>query len=219
MTGHHHVRDVMTTEVVSVSRLTPFKELAAVFSHRRINAVPVLDNRGRVVGVVSQADLLPKQVLGGHRPTRREQLLHLEEIEKADATVAGDLMTAPAVTVDPEAGLGAAARLMAQHRVKQLPVVGRDGLPVGVVSRGDLLKVFLREDDQLSAEVRHELLEHVPGIDARSIGITVAEGVVALDGRVEDAAVIPVVARLAAGIEGVVAVECRLRAASEHRSG
>ncbi len=152
----------------------------------------MLDNRGRVVGVVSQADLLPKQVLGGHRPTRREQLLHLEEIEKADATVAGDLVTAPAVTIDPDAGLGAAARRMAQHRVKQLPVVARDGSLVGVVSRGDLLKVFLREDEQLFAEVRHELLEHVPSIDVRSIGITVAEGVVALDGQVEHAAVIPV---------------------------
>jgi hypothetical protein len=104
----HEVRDVMSTEPVTVTRLTPFKDLVELFSSRRISAAPVLDSRNRVVGVVSQTDLLPKEAFRDHEPSRREQLLHLEEMLKAGGTTAGDLMTAPAVVIGPHAGLAEA---------------------------------------------------------------------------------------------------------------
>jgi CBS-domain-containing membrane protein len=210
MAAPHHVRDVMSTPVVAVSRRAPFKEIAAAMEQWRISALPVVDNDRRVVGMVSEGDLLQKEAYRGHVPSRREQLLNLDALEKAGGTVASDLMTAPAVCVAPEASLAEAARLMTRHRVKRLAVVDPDGRAVGVVSRSDLLGVFLRDDRQLAEEVRRELAEGLPGTDPGGITVRVADGVVTLEGETEDARIVPVAARLARAVEGVVDVDCRL---------
>ncbi|MEY9835675.1 CBS domain-containing protein [Streptacidiphilus sp. EB103A] len=204
------VRDVMTTDAVTVTRQTPFKDVAEVLSRRRISAVPVVDGNGLIVGIVSQGDLLPKEAYRDRLPSRREVLLHLEEIEKAGGTTAGDIMTVPVAVIGPHATLSEAARLMARRHVHRLPVVdGREQL-LGIVSRGDLLKVFLVSDEQLSASVLAELAQAMPDTDIGGLTVTVEDGRAVIGGVLDDTAMVPVLARVARAVEGVVDVDVRL---------
>lgn len=205
------VGDVMTTPVVAVLRGASFKQLAAVLVERRLSSVPVIDADDRVVGVVSTGDLLPKEAYSGSHPTRRQLLFDLAETAKAGGETAADLMTAPAVTVPPAASLSEAARLMSRHRVKRLPVVDGERRLVGIVSRGDLLSVFLQPDGLLAEIIREDLARNLPGLGAGEIRVTVEDGVVTLDGEVNAPRLIPAAGRLARSVEGVVAVHNHLR--------
>ncbi|WP_424860383.1 CBS domain-containing protein [Streptomyces sp. MMS24-I29] len=204
------VADVMTKTVVTVAPDTEFKEIVTVMERWKVTAVPVVDDESRVVGVVSEADLLAKEEFRARRIGMIEQMRRLGDTAKAGSVRAGDLMSSPAVTVRPDAPLPQAARLMADQRVKRLPVVDADGGLKGVVSRADLLKVFLRPDEALAADVRREVVDRLfPGA-ARAVEVAVAQGVVTLSGRIHDSSLIPVAARLAQSVEGVVDVDCRL---------
>ncbi|GAA2403420.1 CBS domain-containing protein [Streptomyces glaucosporus] len=198
------VSDVMTHTVVAIGRDAPFKQIVALMEQWGISALPVLEGEGRVVGVVSEADLLPKEGYRGSDPSRMEQLRHPKELARAGAVTAGELMTSPAVCVRAGAALSEAARLMAVRRVKRLPVVDAQGVLVGVVSRGDLLRVFLRPDEDIAREVRREVV--APLFPEGDVGVRVSEGVVAFTGRVRDTALVPVAARMARAVEGVVDV-------------
>lgn len=145
------VRDVMTTEVVTVEPWTPFREIVTRLAGQRISAAPVLDAEGNVLGVVTEADLLLKQEhldLELNVPLAWSRRRRLER-EKAAAVVAGKLMTTPPVTVAPTATITEAARQMHTAGVKRLPVVDEAGRLVGIVSRADLLKVFIRSDEAI----------------------------------------------------------------------
>src|SRR6266852_8248015 len=133
------VKDIMTTRVVAVRRGATFKEMAATLRQFRVSAFPVIDDDGKVIGVVSEADLLAKEALAD--PGVITGLLHHRDVQKAGAFTAGDLMTHPAVTVRPEDSVEHAARLMFNLRIKRLPVVDAGGCLVGVVSRTDVLAV------------------------------------------------------------------------------
>ncbi|MFF3733087.1 CBS domain-containing protein [Streptomyces sp. NPDC002476] len=208
------VSDVMTKTVVTVAPDTEFKEIVTVMERWKVTAVPVVDDASRVVGVVSEADLLAKEEFRARRIGMIEQMRRLGDTAKAGSVRAGELMSSPAVTVRPDAPLPQAARLMADRRVKRLPVVDADGGLEGVVSRADLLKVFLRPDEALAADVRREVVYRLfPGAD-RSVEVAVARGVVTLSGRIHDSSLIPVAARLAQSVEGVVDVDCRLEGAA-----
>ncbi|MFI1798764.1 CBS domain-containing protein [Streptomyces sp. NPDC020379] len=206
----HTVSDVMTQTVVAVSRGAAFKEIAKTLAQWHVSAVPVLEGEGRVIGVVSEADLLSKQEYKDRDPSRVEQLRHLDELVKAGAATAGELMSTPAVTVHGSATLAEAARVMAHKGVKQLPVVDEQGMLAGIVSRGDLLKVYLRDDEDIAREVREEVVAHFFRNTEPTVGISVVEGVVVLSGRLPDAAMVPLVARLVRAVEGVVNVDLRL---------
>jgi CBS domain-containing protein len=206
------VRDLMTTEVVTVERSTPFKEIVARLAERRVSAAPVLDSGGRVVGVVSEADLLlkeehPDPELGVPQVWSRRRRV---ERDKAAATVASELMTAPAVTVPPTATIAEAARRMHTAEVKRLPVVDEEGLLVGIVSRADLLKVFARPDHAIRREIMDEVIVGEFMMDPSRFFIHVNDGVVVLQGRVERRSMIPFLHRAVHGVEGVVRVEDRL---------
>jgi CBS-domain-containing membrane protein len=178
------VQDVMTREVVAVRGPTPFKELVRLLSKHRITALPVLDDAGRmVVGVVSESDLALKEVAPlreAHTPVF-ETAQHRGERAKAASLSAAELMTAPAVTVGPEELVATAARRMYDRRVKRLPVVDNSGALVGIVTRADLLKVFLRSDEEL----RFEVLDHVIGdllrLPPGAVEVEVSDGVVAVE--------------------------------------
>ncbi|MET9110029.1 CBS domain-containing protein [Streptomyces zhihengii] len=206
----HHVGDVMTSTVVAVGLEARFKEIAAAMTQWRVTAVPVLEEEGRVVGVVSEADLLHKEELRDSEATLVGQREHLTDYAKAGGVTARDLMTTPAVTVPSDASLPQAARLMAQNAVKRLPVVDAHGVLKGIVSRSDLLKIFLRTDEDLAAEVRREVVDRFLPVSRPGIGVTVDKGRVTLTGPVGDPALIPVVERLARAVEGVVDVRCDL---------
>ncbi|MFF7652501.1 CBS domain-containing protein [Streptomyces sp. NPDC007983] len=208
----HIVSDVMTRTVVAVGRDAPFKEIVQTLGQWRVSAMPVLEGEGRVVGVVSEADLLPKEELRDSEPDRFEQMRRLPDLAKARAVTAEELMSTPAVTVHTDATLAEAARVMAVRRVKRLPVVDAEGMLRGIVSRGDLLKVFLRADEDIEEEVRRTVVSCLfPGL-GHAVHVRVDEGVVTLSGELHDTALIPVAARLARAVEGVVDVECHFRA-------
>ncbi|MFF0073165.1 CBS domain-containing protein [Streptomyces sp. NPDC005494] len=207
----HRVKDVMTQTVVAVGLEARFKEVVAAMNQWQVTAVPVLEGEGRVVGVISEADLLLKEELRDEDSTMIGQGKRLSDHAKAGAVTARDLMSSPAVTVEANALLPQAARLMAQHRIKRLPVVDERGVLKGIVSRTDVLKVFLRTDDELADEVRQEVVDHLFPVSRRGIGVEVTQGRVTLEGEVRDAALIPVAERLARAVEGVVDVRCDLR--------
>ncbi|HEY9368187.1 CBS domain-containing protein [Streptomyces sp.] len=206
------VADVMTKKVVAVLPGAEFKEIVAAMERWKVTAVPVVEGEGRVVGVVSEADLLLKEEFHDHRLGLVEQMRRLDATAKAGSRRAEGLMTSPAVTVGPEATLPQAARLMAAHRVKRLPVVDASGTIQGIVSRSDLLKVFLRPDEDLAAEVRRDIIEHLFPLSHQQVGVRVDAGVVTLSGEVRDSALIPLAERLARTVEGVVDVRCELTA-------
>ncbi|WP_406502645.1 CBS domain-containing protein [Streptomyces sp. NBC_01602] len=200
----------MTKTVVTITPDAEFKEIAAAMEQWKVTAVPVVEDEGRVVGVVSEADLLTKEEFHEQSPGMIEDMRRLGDIAKAGSVQAKDLMTSPAVTVKPDAPLPQAARLMAAQQVKRLPVVDADGSLKGIVSRADLLKVFLRSDDELVSEIRREVVNRLFPVSHQDVKVSVTWGVATLTGRVRDATLIPVAARLAQSVEGVVSVDCRL---------
>jgi CBS domain-containing protein len=203
---HSRVEDVMTTSVVTIDRITPYKEIARLLAEHRISGLPVLTMGRHVAGVVSEADLIAardQNQPGGRRPRwlggRKPQHQSL---------VASQLMTAPAITIHPQATLATAARLMNTHHVQRLVVVDPDGKLIGVVSRRDLLSVFLRPDAEIAHQVREILTEVLPGGPA-GVQVAVHNGVVTLTGEPElsaDSGLIQVAVRLATEVDGVVDV-------------
>ncbi|MEU6379799.1 CBS domain-containing protein [Streptomyces sp. NPDC046909] len=209
----HIVSDVMTHTVVAVGRDAPFKDIVKLIQQWKVSALPVLEGEGRVIGVVSEADLLPKEEFRDSDPDRQTQMRRLPDLAKAGALTAGELMSAPAVTVHADATLPEAARIMALRKVKRLPVVNDVGMLEGVVSRADLLKVFLRDDEELAEEVRREVVDRLFPEAADHVRVEVAEGVVTLTGWVDGALPVTVVERLARAVEGIVDVQCHLSTA------
>ncbi|MFD9483681.1 CBS domain-containing protein [Streptomyces sp. NPDC059991] len=171
---------------------------------------------GRVVGIVSEADLLLKEEFRGDFPDRLSQPRRLADLAKSQAVTAEALMSTPAVAVHPDATLAQAARSMAVRKVKRLPVIDRLGILQGVVSRSDLLKVFLRLDEEIAAEVPRTVIACL--FPRQSVTATAQEGVVTFHGALHDRHLVPVAARLAHAVEGVVDVHMVLTArTSRHR--
>jgi CBS-domain-containing membrane protein len=206
------VRDVMTTDVVTVEAWTPFRDIVARLAEHQISAAPVLDAEGNVLGVVTEADLLLKQEhpdlelnvpLAWSRRRRQER-------DKAAAVVAGKLMTTPAVTVPPTATVTDAARRMHAAGVKRLPVVDEAGRLVGIVSRADLLKVFTRTDEAIRREIMQDVIVGDFMMDPSRFFIHVNDAMVVLQGRVERRSLIPYLVRAVHAVEGVIQVEVRL---------
>ncbi|MFJ2720185.1 CBS domain-containing protein [Streptomyces sp. NPDC087437] len=179
-----------------------------------VSALPVVDGEGRVVGVVSEADLLPKEEFRNRELTRFERIRRRFDLAKAEGMTAEQVMSRPAVVVHPDATLAQAARLMAVHRVKRLPVVDDEDTLCGIVSRGDLLKVFLRSDGDIEEEVRRTVVAYLFPLHVHAIRVSVREGIVTLRGPVHDTSLIWVAERLVRGLEGVVDVESRLSGAT-----
>ncbi|MFD9617757.1 CBS domain-containing protein [Streptomyces virginiae] len=184
------VEDVMTHAVISVDRRTPFKDIVEAMRQWRISALPVLSEEGRVAGVVSEADLL----------------LKAQGADESRAVSAGQLMTVPAVTVTKDATIPGAARLMARGHLKRLPVVDGDGRLVGVVSRGDLLKIYLRPDADIAEELRRLIMAELIPAGSAMVQVHVADGIVQLDGSIPDPALKDVLIRVARTVPGVVDV-------------
>lgn len=215
----HTVSDVMTQTVVAIGQEARFKEIVETMAQWKVSALPVLAGEGRVIGVVSEADLLPKEEFRESEPSRLEQLRRLDDERKAGAVTAGELMTTPALTVHAGDTIAQAARTMAHKSVKRLPVVDREGMLQGIVSRSDLLKVFLRSDEDLAEEVRTEVIGKLFADSSKELEVTVNEGVVALTGTVRSSSLIPVTARLVRAVEGVVDVTFDVAGPDPSRTG
>ena len=200
---------VMTRAVVTVRPTTPYKELVALMSQYAISALPVVDlvdSEGQVVGLVSEDDLLAKERAGAER--RMTSRGHGEQA-KAHAEAAHDVMTSPVVTVAPDDSLARAARLMHRARIRHLPVVDDDGRLVGIVSRSDLLKPYLRSDESIRHEVGTDVLGRFNSL-AEAVEVVVADGMVTLTGEMATSADVDLAVRLVSAIEGVVGVRNHL---------
>ncbi|WP_030272547.1 CBS domain-containing protein [Micromonospora globosa] len=202
------VTDVMTRDVATVTEETPYREVVDVLVRQRISGVPVVDSFRRVLGVISEADLLHKVERSGHPDERRvfEGRRRRTAREKAGALVARDLMTAPAVTTHERASLAATARLMDHEAVKRLPVLDDLGRLAGIVTRGDLLRVHLRSDAEIREEVVHEVLRRVLSVRDGLVTVQVRGGEVTMDGRLDRRSAVELAGRLATQVAGVVAV-------------
>jgi CBS domain-containing protein len=203
------VRDLMTRDVIAVSPETPLRDVAATLTDRRISGVPIVVD-GACVGVVSEADLLPKQL--SHPPSARTPLEWIfgehpdpEELRRRAATTAADAMTAPAVTIDPDASLHEAAALMVDHAVNRLPVVA-DGTLVGILSRADLVRAYLRQDSDIAFAVRERVLRRTMWLDPADFEIEVHDGIVRISGTVDRRTTAGIIERLIGLCDGVVAV-------------
>ncbi|MFI6010048.1 CBS domain-containing protein [Streptomyces sp. NPDC051243] len=206
----HIVSDVMTLPVVAVGRGARFKEIVRAMEQWQVSAVPVVEGDGRVIGMVSEADLLPKEEFRDRDLTRSEQIRRLSDLAKAGAVTAEELMSTPAVTVHPDVTLAQAARIMAVKHLKRLPVVDDEDRLQGIVSRADLLKVFLRPDEDIEEEVRRTVVSYLFPALSHTIHVSVHDGVVTLRGRVHDTSLVWVAERLVRAVEGVVDVESQL---------
>jgi CBS domain-containing protein len=202
------VKDVMTAEVVAVRRDTTFKELAATLRQYRVSAFPVVDDRDRVIGLVSEADMLAKEALA--EPGVVAGLLHHKDVRQAEAVTAGALMTRQVVTVSPDDSIEQAARMMHFLKVRQLPVVNSGGELVGIVSRSDLLSVFDRPDEDIRTDIVNTMFRHEFLVDPRQFTVRVEAGVVTLEGTPETVTLGRDLVRKARHVPGVVAVHDRL---------
>jgi predicted transcriptional regulator len=209
----HTVAEVMTRDVVSVPASAGYKEIVEVLAKREVSAVPVVDTDGHVIGVVSEADLLYKAEYAGQTqpPARLWERKRVRTARtKAGADTAADLMTAPAIVIGPDDKVSTAAKLMDAESVKRLPVVDEHGDLVGVVSRGDVLRLFLRPDEDIRQEVRDEVLLKTLWIDPDGISVEVAQGVVTLGGTLDRRSAIALVVAIVQSVAGVVDVVSHL---------
>jgi CBS domain-containing protein len=207
------VREVMTTPVVTAGETMPLRHLIGLLYSSGIGAVPVTDPEHRVLGVVSNADLLmkPGRVLTAPTGPPLAFGQRRRERRKAAARTAGELMTAPAVTITPAATVEQAAQLMIRRRIGRLPV--RDPLTgrlAGIVTRSDLLRVYLRPGGQIRAEIETVVLPGIPGADPRRLAVAVCDGVVTISGRTEYRSAALRLVAAARRTEGVIHVDNQL---------
>jgi CBS domain-containing protein len=206
------VGDVMTTAVLKVRPTTPFKEVVRVMVEHHISAPPVVDVDDQLVGVVSEADLLVKQELHGQWSGRRRAMLGRRKFwERSVGDNAGQVMSIDLVTIGPDATVAQAAKLMAGRKVKRLPVVDDKGGLIGIVSRADLIKMFLRSDEEIREEIFREVFTRVLWADPAAVQVVVCDGIVTLSGRVEQKSTVSIAERLTRRVDGVVDVINHLR--------
>jgi CBS domain-containing protein len=208
------VRDIMTSQVIAVHMSTSFKEMAVRLRKDRVSAFPVVDDEGKVVGIVSEADMLPKETPDPRNtigtPGLDAEILRLRDQRKAESVTAADLMTRPAVTVSAGDSVDHAARLMYLRRVKRLPVVAADGALVGIISRADVLSVFDRPDEEIRREIIDDLVLVDQQTDPTWLTVTVKDGIVTLTGTPDSAAIGRAIVMCARHVQGVVALRDRL---------
>lgn len=210
---HMKIGALMVDDVVKAEYGTPFKEVARLLGEHRISGLPVVDEDEMVIGVISETDLMVRQAEGPApdergRPHWRSRL-HISkgnDPDKAHARTAGTLMSAPAITVRAESSIAEAARTMARRRIERLPVVDEEDRLVGIVTRRDLLQVFLRPDEEIRRAIVDEVIVNALWLAPETVTVDVSEGVVTLRGQLERRSEMPIALRMASQVDGVVAV-------------
>jgi CBS domain-containing protein len=208
------VRDVMTDgdRVVTVSPDTTLKRVAELMVEHSISGLPIVDADHRVLGVVSEGDIVTGEV-GGTGPdamTARAQAL-ADPSAVAIPRTAGEAMSSPAVTIMPDQSVTAAAHRIADRGVKRLPVVDGHGRLVGIVARADIVAAFARTDSEITDNVR-EVLDRSLGVGPNAVQVAVVDGEVRLSGAVDSEMTAKLAAFFASGLPGVVNVRSEVQA-------
>lgn len=210
------VSDVMTRDVIAAHEDAPFKEIVATLARNRVSAAPVIDDDRKVIGVVSESDLISHMAVDGSGgPSWRQEKLTATR-KKSHGSTARDLMTAPPVTTRAHATITDAARTAARAGVRHLPVVDAEGQLIGIVSRSDLLRVFLRQDEEIREEIE-QYGTHAMRLDPTTFSVDVHEGVVTLTGKLERELLVGKLINHIRGISGVVDVDSHLTARFDDR--
>jgi CBS domain-containing protein len=208
-----NVGSIMQRTVVTVRRETPLRDVARLLVEHSISGVPVVDDVEAVLGIVSEADFVIRE--GGTAPARARLFDRLfggdgapapEELAKIHATTAGEAMTAPAITVAPDTALSEAARIMVRQAINRLPVV-KAGRLVGIVSRADLVRAFVRTDEDLRTAIVEDVIRRAMWLDDRELGVEVIEGRVRITGTLEKRSDAVILERLVEQVPGVIAVD------------
>ncbi|HSL67234.1 MAG TPA: CBS domain-containing protein, partial [Actinomycetota bacterium] len=204
------VRDVMTRTVVAVRPDTPFKEIARLMHEHRVSGVPVADQDGRIVGIVTEADLLRGERKERHASPFLQWIMEPRssvELHRLQDLRAGDIMTRNVVTVGPDTPIQRAIDLILHAQVKRLPVTDETGRVLGIVSRRDLLQPFLRPDEDIRSEITDDVVFRTMWIDPDTVSVEVRRGVVALRGQVDRRSVKEILVEMVRRVDGVVGVE------------
>ena len=212
------VKDVMTTRVIWVKKDATFREMAAALREYRVSAFPVVDDDRKVIGVVSEADMLNKEALIDE-PGFVDGILRRRDQAKARGITAGDLMTTAVVAVRPDDTVEHAAKLMYDRGVKRLPVTDENGHLAGIISRADVLSVFDRTDSAIAREINHDVILGEFMVDPARVQVTVVDGIVTLAGRPETSDTGHEIVRRVRHVPGVVAVRDRLDYPPAERAG
>jgi CBS domain-containing protein len=196
------VADVMTKDVVVIEPDEDFKSCAKLMRVHDISALPVVDESGRLIGIVSEADLLAKE---RDRGVKRPALgVRWTGDLAAEGRTAGEVMTSPAVSIEATATIPEAARLMYREAVKRLPVVDAEGHVTGIVSRADLLKTFTRSDESIHRDISENIIKKALFIDPREVHVVVTNGHVRLIGELESRSLCKLLAQMVERVEGTV---------------
>lgn len=210
------VRDIMHRGVVTVRADAPLKEVARLLVEHGISGLPVVDETGAVVGVVSETDLVIKERGPHERPPRLIERLFgppavdRAELAKIEATAAGDAMSSPAITIEALRPVRDAAELMIERGINRLPVT-EDGRLAGIVTRADIVRSFVRPDEEIRRAVVEDVIGRAMWLDARLLTVSVRQGVVRLEGTIDRKSSVAILEALVHGVGGVVAVETDLR--------
>lgn len=213
------VEKIMTRDVLTVTPMTPLRDVALLLSSHNISGVPVCGPDGEVIGVVSEADIVCREEGFPPNPGRMSSWLlrRLDgELDKIGALTAGQAMTAPALTLRPTQQVSDAARLMTRHRINRLPVVA-EGRLVGIVSRADLVRAFHRTDAELEEEIRDEVLLGVFLLDPGAFSVAVHDGIVTIGGTLKTVADVESLTRYLRRVPGVLEVRSELRRRERRR--
>jgi len=203
------VHEVMTVDVATTTPDALLKEAALELATRRISGMPVIDDYGRVLGVLSEADILAKEGGEQERTGFLQWFLDPSDLWVAarfDAVTVGDAMSWPAKTIEPEANVALAATTMLEEGVNRLPVVDKEGTLVGLVSRGDLVRAFARSDAEIQHEIEEDVLRRVMWLSPSEVHVSVSDGIVTLTGSVASAADADLLPKFARRVPGVVEV-------------
>jgi CBS domain-containing protein len=218
------VRDLMTTNVLTVRSSTQLKDAAALLAEHRISGLPVVDDEGHVLGVLSEGDILYKETGTKDKPGFFDRLLSVPptglDLKLAARTV-GEAMSVPAVTIRPRRPVTQAATTMIEKGVNRLPVIDDEDRLIGIITRADLVRAFVRSDAEIEQEIREDVLSRTLWLEADTIQIEVVGGEVRLSGEVgtqTDAELIPTFVQRVPGVVSVLS-KLRWREDNGHRPG
>ncbi len=206
-----NVRDLMTTDPLTVSPDTLLKEAARTMVRNKVSGLPVLVD-GALVGIVTEGDFLRQEANRGqpYRFSLLDALFGEGPSDPPAAETVAEVMTELVISTTPQVTIGEAARVMANKRVKRLPVVDEDGVLVGIISRADVVNAFTKPDEIIEDEIREDIVRRLLFLDPQEVGVTVDDGVVTLEGEMENRTEAHLLEELARRVEGVVRVNSQL---------
>jgi CBS domain-containing protein len=214
------VQDLMTTQVLTVRTAASLKDAAALLAEYRISGLPVVDDDRHVLGVLSEGDILFKESCPPDRPSLLERLLTVPSTfdPKLAARTVGEAMSAPALTIGRRRPVTEAAARMIDEGVNRLPVVDDEQRLIGIITRADLVRAFVRSDAEVEQEIREDVLRRVMWIEPGVVGVEVAGGEVRLTGEVDTKSDAEILPRLVQRVPGVVGVLSKVRWREEDRA-